>query len=107
MINRDLIKDLEECKKEKELIKNKLLNLILDYDEISNDNWNMGLSEAVESIHEDVEDLFKNPYTFQMQRFCDDCKYYLEVDYNKGNCDKLNKSVDGNPNYCEEFEWKI
>lgn len=101
----DLLKSLKQCEEEKELIKDKLLNLILDYDEISHDNWNFGLKDSVKSIHNDVEKLFKNPHDFKMERLCDDCKYYDEINPDEGNCIKFGKIVDCGVTYCEEFEW--
>ena len=87
---------------EKEIIKNKLLNEILDYDKISHDNWMMGLTESVESIKSEVEDLFNNPKSFQLRKESDDCAYW-----HHGVCSKFNKEIEEFTLCdCKEFKWK-
>lgn len=101
----DRIKELEE---EKEVIKDKLLNKILDYNRISNANWNMGLRETVESLHDDVESLFKSPRGFTMQYFAEDCSYCEKVD-DGWVCKKFNKVLEEGRLevcFCEDFEWR-
>lgn len=98
--------EIKDMVNEKEIILEKLLTMILDYDKISNDNWNMGLSEAVESLHDEVQELFENPMEFTITMDCDECKYYRELEYTKGKCIKRDKEVDGLDKACDKFEWK-
>ena len=96
----DLLNQYEE---EREIIYDKLLNQIIDYDEISHSNYYYGLSESVEDLKEDVILLFKDPKSFEVTHECDDCEYYSE-----NNCSKYNKKVEeyyGSD--CEGFSWKL
>lgn len=98
----------EQLKKEKEIIKEKLLKYIIEYHKISNDNWNMGLRESVEGMQDEVEALFKNPIGWEYYFDCDDCTQYQEIKDNldKGHCRKHNKEVNCYMEGCEDFEWK-
>lgn len=88
---------------EKEIIKDKLLNLILDYDEISDMNYWMGLSESVESMQDMVEDLFKDPEGFTIQHDAEECKCY---DKEEGECLKFNKELEPEDVcFCNDFVW--
>ena len=78
----------------------------MDYDKISNDNYNMGLSESVETLQEEVKELFENPYEFKIDNYCDDCKHYNEKEYPNGECIKNDKTVNELDLACEDFEWK-
>ena len=97
----------KKLKEEKQLIKHKLIELILNYDEISHDNYHYGLSEAVEGMHESVIALFNDPYNFKMEHYCDDCNYFKEdEEQKKFHCSKFNKTVDEYDLGCDSFEWK-
>ena len=87
------------------LIKYKILNLILDYDKISHYNYYYGLKESVEELHEEVNDLFKDPYSFKVECACDDCKYYMFVK-GEDTCRRFHKKIDLYDNVCSEFQWR-
>ena len=94
--------------KEKEIIKEKLLKYILEYNKVSNDNWCLGFSEALECMHDEVEELFKNPFGWEYSFDCDDCKFFREIgnNYDKANCIKFNKEIGYWDVACGEFKWK-
>lgn len=93
---------------EREMIKNKLINQILEYGKISYDNYSMGLSESVEAIIDEVEELFENPRKFKLlpsHYQCHNFKEYETDDY--GLCKKFNeKKYMWEDTDCKEFEWK-
>lgn len=105
----ELRNENNQLKKEKELIKNKLLTQILDKDMISNSNYNFGLYETIEDLHEMVNDLFKNPYDFEVVYDCDDCDYFTENEEDlTGNCSKHNKHITEIYGCaCSDFKWKL
>lgn len=102
----------EKCKRleeEKELIKNKLLKYILNYNKIAVDNWNYGLSESIETIHNEVEELFKNPAEWLYMYDCNECEHFesYEDNYDIAYCNKFQKEISYfKSNDCEEFKWK-
>lgn len=102
---RDLLNNYEETL---DIIKTKLINQILNYGKIGYDNYNMGLSESVEAMIEEVEDLFKNPHEFNLLPSHYQCWHFKEdkkSDY--GLCRKFSliKNMWEDTD-CEEFEWK-
>ena len=102
----DLIDLLNDSYIEREVIKDKLLNQILDYDKIAHDNYVAGLSESVEGLQEEVKELFRSPMQFMIINFCDDCKHFKEITYPKGKCLKHGEEFEDIDIACEDFEWK-
>ena len=104
-----LLEENEQLKQEKELIKYKLLKYILNYNKIANDNYNMGLSESVEQIHDEIKELFENPTNWRYLFSCDECTHFKsEKDhYDKAYCQKFKKEISYfEETDCKEFEWK-
>ena len=70
----DVCKLLNKYECDKTVIYNKLINYILDYDEIAQSNYDFGVRDTVKSLHEDVASLFKDPLGFTMQNLAYECK---------------------------------
>lgn len=92
--------------KDIEIIKDKLLNQILDYDKLSYSNYIFGFSETLEDVISEVEELFENPLDFNVDVYCDNC-YYSKEDDDDIFCRIFNeKKKSYSPVICDNFKWK-